>query len=177
MPDQTCPVPTNKLEDYRRKIAHKDTGTTEDFEEAPHNLDHSQQKKMLDTAWKGETWFKVKANAKPPRPVITTPATTTKHQPEASQQTPQAVTQQPARRHTGKQPERQQGQAPSSVQQPTQPQQYPHRKTHRQHQTTGYVKDICGKESTSIQEQTSTYHNRPRMDQMSPSSSQSEQQW
>ena len=118
MPDQTCPVPTNKLEDYRRTIAHKDTGTTEDFEEALHNLDHSQRKKMLDTAWKGETWFKVKANAKPPRPVITTPATTTKHQPEASQQTPQAVTQQPARRHTGKQPERQQGQAPSSVQQP-----------------------------------------------------------
>ena len=115
MPDQTCPVPTNKLEDYRRTIAHKDTGTTEDFEEALHNLDHSQRKKMLDTAWKGETWFKVKANAKPPRPVITTPATTTKHQPEASQQTPQAVTQQPARRHTGKQPERQQGLSHSST--------------------------------------------------------------
>ena len=49
MPDQTCPVPTNKLEDYRRTIAHKDTGTTEDFEEALHNLDHSQRKKMLDT--------------------------------------------------------------------------------------------------------------------------------
>ena len=58
--------------DYRRKIAYKHDGTTEDFEEKLHSLEHSQQKRMLNTAWKGETWFKVKKDARAPRPPITT---------------------------------------------------------------------------------------------------------
>ena len=36
MPDKTCPVPMDKLEDYRRTIAHKLDGTHEDFEETLH---------------------------------------------------------------------------------------------------------------------------------------------
>ena len=48
----------DKLEDDRRTIAHKHDGTTEDFEEKLHSPEHSQQKRMLNTAWKGETWFK-----------------------------------------------------------------------------------------------------------------------
>ena len=68
MPDQQCPVPMDKLEEYRRIIARKHDGTTEDFEEKLHSLEHSQQKRMLHTAWKGEMWFKVKKNARPPKP-------------------------------------------------------------------------------------------------------------
>ena len=57
-PDQKCPVPMDKLEDDRRTIAHKHDGTAENFEEKLHSPEHSQQKRMLNTAWKGETWFK-----------------------------------------------------------------------------------------------------------------------
>ena len=78
MPDQRCPVPMDNLADYRRTMAHKHDGITEDFEEKLRSLEHSQQKRLMNTAWKGETWFKVKQNARPPKPPISTPATTGK---------------------------------------------------------------------------------------------------
>ena len=116
MPDKTCPVPMDKLEDYRRTIAHKLNGTIEDFEETLHTLDSTQQRRLLDTPWKGETWFKVKAGAKPPRPAIATPATGGK-QAKADQQLAPAE-QQPLRRYTGKQKERPEEQALNRQQHP-----------------------------------------------------------
>ena len=121
MPDQQCPVPMDKLEDYRRTIAHKHDGTTEDFEEKLHSLEHTQQKRMLNTAWKGETWFKVKQNARPPKPPITTPATTGKALPAHNQQQQESLQQK--RRYTEKKPERPEEMATSSEQQPSRSQQ------------------------------------------------------
>ena len=110
MPDKTCPVPMDKLEDYRRTIAHKLDGTQEDFEETLHTLNHEQQRRHLNAPWKGETWFKVKAGAKPPMPAVSTPASeTTKRAIEPSPaQAGQQASQphQPLRKYTGKQPER-----------------------------------------------------------------------
>ena len=120
MPDQQCPVPMDKLEDYRRTIAHKHDGTTEDFEEKLHSLEHSQQKRMLNAAWKGETWFKVKQNARPPKPPITTPATTGKALPAHNQQQQESLQQ---KRYTQKKPERLEEMATSSEQQPSRSQQ------------------------------------------------------
>ena len=45
----------DKLEDYRRTIAHKLNGKKEDITETLHTPDHQHQRRMLDTAWKGET--------------------------------------------------------------------------------------------------------------------------
>ena len=75
MPDQQCPVPMDKLEGYRKKA-----------EEKLHSLEHSQQKRMLNTSWKGETWFKVKKNVRPPKPPIATPTTPNKAVPAPNQQ-------------------------------------------------------------------------------------------
>ena len=100
MPDQQFPVQMDKLEDYRRTVAHKQDGTTEDFEEKLHGLEYKQQKKMPNTAWKRETWFKVKKNARPPRPPITTPS---KALPAPSQQQQEQLQQE--RRYTEKKPE------------------------------------------------------------------------
>ena len=100
MPDQQCPVPMDKLEDYRRTIAHKHDDTTEDFEEKLHSLEYKQQKRMLNTAWKGETWFKAKKNARPPRPPTTTPS---KALPAPSQQQQEQLQQK--RRYTEKKPQ------------------------------------------------------------------------
>ena len=122
MPDQQCPVPMDKPEDYRRTIAHKHDGTTEDFEEKLHSLDHSQQKRMLNTAWKGETWFKVKKDSRPPRPPITT-WSTSKALPAPSQQ--QKEQPQQRRRYTGKKPERPEEMATSKEQRPSSGQQPP----------------------------------------------------
>ena len=101
MLDQQCPVPMDKLKDYRRTIAHKHDGATEDFEEKLHSLEHCQQKRMLNTAWKGDTWFKVKKDARPPRPPITTPSNSL---PAPSQQ--QGEQPQQRRRYTEKNSER-----------------------------------------------------------------------
>ena len=73
VPDKQCPVPLNKLEDYRRTIAQRRHGTTEDFEEQLHSLLPAQARRTLDgQAWTGETWFKVKPDFKPPKPAIPT---------------------------------------------------------------------------------------------------------
>jgi hypothetical protein len=123
MPDQQCPVPMDKLEDYRRTIAHKHDGTTEDFEEKLHSLEHNQQKRMLNTAWKGETWFKAKKNARPPKPPIATPTTPNKALPAPNQQQQEQAQQK--RRYTQKKPERSEEMATSNEQQPNSEQQ-PH---------------------------------------------------
>ena len=165
MPDQQCPVPMDKLEDCRRTIAHKQDGTTEDFEEKLHSLEHSQQKMMLNTAWKGETWFK--KDARPPRPPITT---SSKALPAPIQQ--QDEQSQQRRRYTEKKPERPEEMATSMsngqvVNNNHPEQQASHdQKNFQQQKTVGFVKDICGKEPTSSPEQHSTYHNKHKMGQM-----------
>ena len=133
MPDKTCPVPRSQLEDYRRTIANKVDGTTEDFVEPLHSLDHNKQKRMLsEPAWQGETWFKVKKSAKPPIPPITTPSSS-KQQAAQAETSTQALEQQQQtarRRLTGKQAEKEEEQqAPAeqamSSQQQQQQQHYP----------------------------------------------------
>ena len=42
IPDKHCPVPMDKLEDYRRTAAQRRDGTTEDFEEQLHSLQPTQ---------------------------------------------------------------------------------------------------------------------------------------
>ena len=84
----------SQLEDYRRTIANKVDGTTEDLVERLHSLDHNKQNRMLDgPAWQRETWFKVKKSAKPPKPPITTP-TASKQQTAQAEPTTQALGQQ-----------------------------------------------------------------------------------
>ena len=124
----------SQLEDYRRTIANKVDGTTEDFVERLHSLDHNKQKRMLsEPAWQGETWFKVKKSAKPPIPPITTPSSSKQQaaQAETSTQALEQQQQQTARRRlTGKQAEKEEEQqAPAeqtmSNQQHQQQQHYP----------------------------------------------------
>ena len=76
VPDQRCPVPTAKLENYRRTIVRRNNGNIED---AYQTLDTKQQKRILEgEPWTGETWFKVKRGTPlpgntPPMPAL--PAT------------------------------------------------------------------------------------------------------
>ena len=123
MPDQQCPVPMDKLEDYRRTIAHKHDGTTEDFVEQLHSLDHSKQKRKLNTAWKGETWFRVKPNIRPPKPPIASQNTTSRAQTASNQQQQSQALQK--RRYTEKKPERPEEMAANKEQQPSSAQQSP----------------------------------------------------
>ena len=102
IPDKQCPVPMDKLEDYRRTIAHRRDGTTEDFEEQLHSLQPTQARMTLDgQPWTGETWFKVKPDFKPPRPTLTKQAST-RTDPTGSKETQQSTA--PATRHTYKKP-------------------------------------------------------------------------
>ena len=123
MPDQQCPAPMDKLEDYRRTIAHKHDGTTEDFVEQLHSLDHSKQKRKLNTAWKGETWFRVKPNIRPPKPPIASQDTTSRAQTTSNQQQQSQALQK--RRYTEKKPERPEEMATNKEQQPSSAQQSP----------------------------------------------------
>ena len=102
-PDQHCPVPMEQLENYRRTIARKADGSTEDFEEQLHDLQQGQTKRPLPgPAWTGETWFKVKKDIKPPkpRPPPTATLTTSPGILPSTTSTPTA----PATRHTIKKP-------------------------------------------------------------------------
>ena len=116
MPDKGCPVPMDKLENYRRTIANKEDGTKEDFEETLHTLEPDKQKRLLNSTWKGETWFKVKQGVRPPRPPVTTPPASANKQPLQGEG--QQVTK---RRYSQKKPERteekQQTQQPGGAQQ------------------------------------------------------------
>ena len=61
IPDKQCPVPVDKLEDYRRTIAQRRDVTTEDFEDQLHSLLPTQARKTLDgQPWTGDTWFQGK---------------------------------------------------------------------------------------------------------------------
>jgi hypothetical protein len=113
----------DKLEDYRRTIAHKHDGTTEDLVEQLHSLDHSKQKRKLNTAWKGETWFKVKPNIRPPKPPIASQDTTSRAQTASNQQQQSPALQK--RRYTEKKPERPEEMAANKEQQPSSAQQSP----------------------------------------------------
>ena len=102
VPDKQCPVPMDKLEDYRRTIAQRRDGTTEDFEEQLHSLQPTQARRTLDgQPWTGETWFKVKPDFKPPKPTIARP-TPTRTDPQESKDIQQSTA--PATRHTYKKP-------------------------------------------------------------------------
>ena len=86
MPDHQRPVPLDKLEDYRRTVAHKHDATKEDFVEQLQSLDHSKLKTKLNTAWKGETWFRVKPNTRPPKPPIASQDTSSRAHTASNQQ-------------------------------------------------------------------------------------------
>ena len=165
MPDQQCPVPMDKLEDYRRTIAHKQDETTEDFVEQLHSLDHSKQKRKLDIAWKGETWFKVKKDARPPQPPIATQDTSSRALPLRRSQRGLRRWQQATSNSRAVHNNHAQQQA------------FQDRRRFQQQRTIGHEKDICGKESTYSPEQSLTYHNRHRMDQTWRSWFLIEQQW
>ena len=78
VPDQRCPVPTARLENYRRTIARRNDGNNENIEDAYQTLDTKQQKRILEgEPWTGETWFKVKRGTPlpgntPPMPALKT---------------------------------------------------------------------------------------------------------
>ena len=62
MPDSRCPVPTDRLENYRRTVIHRPNNNTEVIEEAYQDFDKKQQKRTIQgNNWTGETWFKVQS--------------------------------------------------------------------------------------------------------------------
>ena len=81
VPDQRCPVPTARLEKYRRTVVRRNNGNNGNIEDAYQTLDTKQQKRILEgEPWTGETWFKVKRGTPlpgntPPMPAL--PATRT----------------------------------------------------------------------------------------------------
>ena len=76
MPDSRCPVPTERLENYRRTVIQRPNSNTEVIEEAYQDLDKKQQKRVIQGHnWTGETWFKVKRGTPlpgntPPQPAL-----------------------------------------------------------------------------------------------------------
>ena len=120
-PDQQCPVPEDKLENYRRTIVHKADGTTEDIVEQYKDLTKPMKGRRLPgSTWSGETWFQVRPNIKPPPPPLpkvtpkkheqqrqTTPKQGTMKQQTAQQNKPQQQEQPgvPTKRYTSKQPQ------------------------------------------------------------------------
>ena len=71
-PYKTCPVPTNKLENYRRTIVTRLDENNEDFEEKFPVLSPQQQKRVLQgQAWTGESWFKLKPGTTMPEATTT----------------------------------------------------------------------------------------------------------
>ena len=72
LPYKTCPIPVDKLENYRRTIVRRPDKNNEDFEEQFQSMSNKQQKRVLQgQAWTGETWFKLK-----PGTTVPTTATT-----------------------------------------------------------------------------------------------------
>ena len=107
MPDTRCPIPTEKLENYRRTIIQRPNNNTEVIEEAYQDLDKKQQKRTIQgNNWTGETWFQVKrgtvlpGNIPPPSPTLP-PA---KEPATPSQQTKIDQAQTPMYRHNVKKP-------------------------------------------------------------------------
>ena len=48
MPDSRCPVPTERLENYRRTVIQRPNNNTEVIEEAYQDLDKKQQKRVIE---------------------------------------------------------------------------------------------------------------------------------
>ena len=107
VPDSRCPIPTDRLENYRRTIVYRQNGNNEDFEDKYQELNKSQQKRVLQgPTWTGETWFRVQKGTilpgnRPPQPPAV-PSQTLKV-PEATS-TSASSAQQPLTRHTYKRP-------------------------------------------------------------------------
>ena len=107
VPDSRCPIPTDRLENYRRTIVYRQNGNNEDFEGKYQDLNKSQQKRVLQgPTWTGETWFRVKKGTilpgnRPPQPPAV-PSQPLKV-PEATS-TSASSAQQPLTRHTYKRP-------------------------------------------------------------------------
>ena len=107
VPDSRCPIPTDRLENYRRTIVYRQNGNNEDFEDKYQDLNKSQQKRVLQgPTWTGETWFRAKKGTilpgnRPPQPPAV-PSQSLKV-PEATS-TSAASAQQPLTRHTYKRP-------------------------------------------------------------------------
>ena len=109
VPDQRCPVPTARLENYRRTIVRRNNGDNENIEDAYQTLDTKQQKRILEgEPWAGETWFKVKRGTPlpgntPPMPALPATRTTV---PTASNPTSAQAADHPTgrMRYTAKQP-------------------------------------------------------------------------
>ena len=109
VPDSRCPIPTERLENYRRTIVHRQNGNNEDFEDKYQDLNKSQQKRVLQgQTWTGETWFRVKrgtplpGNTPPPPKAL--PSQATYLPGTGSTSTSAANPQQPLTRHTTKKP-------------------------------------------------------------------------
>ena len=109
MPDQRCPVPTDRLENYRRTVVRRSNGNNENIGDACQTLDTKQQKGILEgEPWTGETWFRVKRGTPlpgntPPMPALPATKTTV---PTAANPAPAQTAEHPTgrMRHTTKQP-------------------------------------------------------------------------
>ena len=106
MPDSRCPVPTERLENYRRTIIQRPNNNTEVMEEAYQDLDKKQQKRIIQgNNWTGETWFKVKRGTVLPGNIPPQPALPPAKEPATpSQQTTVDQPQAPMYRHNVKKP-------------------------------------------------------------------------
>ena len=71
LPYKTCPIPVDKLENYRRTIVRRPDKNNEDFEEQFQSMSNKQQRVLQGQAWTRETWFKLK-----PGTTVPTTATT-----------------------------------------------------------------------------------------------------
>ena len=164
----------DKLEDDRRTIAHKHDGTTEDFEEKLHSPEHSQQKRMLNTAWKGETWFKDRSRRMHDHQShwLQHRQHQTKHPGTQSATAGTSTTEKEISKGSQRGQKRWQQAMSNSLavnSNHIQQQAFHDQRNLQQQKTIGCVKDICGKESAKSPEQNFTYHNRRKMGQMSQS--------
>ena len=105
VPDSRCPLPTERLENYKRTIVHRQNGNNEDFEHKYQDVTKSQQRRALQgQTWTGETWFRVKrgtplpGNTPPQPPAL--PSQATQLLGTARTSTPAAKAQQPLTRRT-----------------------------------------------------------------------------
>ena len=123
VPDARCPVPTDRLEKYRRTIVRRSNSNNENIEEFLQTLDHKQQKRILrGEPWTGETWFKVKQGTPLPGntpPIAALPATRTTV-PTAANQTPEQAAEHPtgSMRYPTKQPRQEPTKARASTNMP-----------------------------------------------------------
>ena len=101
MPDNNCPVPTERLENYGRTVIQQPDNNTEVIEETYQNLDKRQQKRVIQKPhWTGETWLRVKRGTPLPGNIHTTATTTSSSQRANTAQTTASTTDRPQHRCT-----------------------------------------------------------------------------